>query len=1334
MKKVLYGILGILLVILIVGTTGFLGQRENENHVKAASYFGSDTTIPDFPEEGKKGSITNPFVILEIVPYEGYAEIGYMIEGCEPIPLEKAAFDTFAGGTLASTQGMTCEWKEEYTESLGEGDVIGNGPGEWQYNSGTGLYVRYRNYFTSKNSFLKYALGVPEDQIKNYEIEVITITPDELNHPENYRLIDRADLLYLNPKTHYGDSFVGIWETYHPDKKIEDEPKNFYSNDLTWETTVRLLEKAVMSDDPAPIIFDVTTFSTDTSYGSSIEPVKYYSNGTKVGSISATGYTTNAAKLYMVMQLMEPSRFYSEYIVTGRVKAIKVKDTNGHPMVDTGIPMTTGYFLELAEDINKEYYTRKTADDAAVWNIHTLLPYHLFENYTSLNGTKAMEELGYRFFTYDGDKTHKSIRHGFYAYNGDNSITQIILEHNINENFYNTEAFDFYQEDRGGVRPTSLTPAEAIYYLLFGRKVPVYHQSKLHVLEIEPCNDFIWDGTEEYWNPKKSPDEDSYNGSAYARQYFASFFPHYTGQVKITTMTSREFVGKVEDLRSTYDMILFGLKDGAMRKNSGGKTIYNDSSLNGKIYLHVGDRIKARMELRGVFGNGDTEDYYRFAGNDITAVKKKELIEFMEAGYPVVLAKGFLSGAGALNTMKIDSNSIICSLAGIASPCLFYEDNLNVKQLEQVLTTPKCRIVFGKTDGSVMEENCYPIVYRDKTKYSGLTDDKIYVNGSDSSYRTLRYRFYIEDHSDTNKTYRINLYIDMNADGKYEPLVENVGGLILLDEDGYAVAENNLKAGVNYTLYHNLEESFYGIIPWKLEIIDQSNTDNRDSMINYCALKGAEASKIHINVLQIMADSGNNLNLAEHSLFQKYTDNLNDYILHMKSITISDYEALCGNGTYRYILEDRNEISNNIKNAYGSYEWEDYDHDGLFNVDILILGFADIYKDIANENALRNLEEYIDKGNTVLFTHDTTSFCNLPSGIYSSTDYLHWGYQINKRFRETLGMDRFGVTSYGNEEQRIAAGKDYTTDGYIQGYSDTILNRMSLPGQYFSNPNFPTDRNIDDQYVTRVNNGQLTLYPYEIDRRFQVAVTHSQYYQLDLECDDIVVWYCLSDNIKDASGKGAGIYSSTPNDARNNYYIYSKGNIIYSGMGHSAISENPGNSSAVMEMKLFINTLLAAYSAAAKNLEIEVTNSNKSMDADGNYYVYVDYDIYNTEQSFGKELTGMGTCQKLKFSVKDYNIFYNKKLTVEYFTVDPINGALSKQGYDTRRLDTNATVAKLDSEVEYYIEVPLDNLNYENKGKTTLIRVTLTYGKDSSKTIISDRRVTLVRRGLFDLE
>lgn len=110
--------------------------------------------------------------------------------------------------------------------------------------------------------------------------------------------------------------------------------------------------------------------------------------------------------------------------------------------------------------------------------------------------------------------------------------------------------------------------------------------------------------------------------------------------------------------------------------------------------------------------------------------------------------------------------------------------------------------------------------------------------------------------------------------------------------------------------------------------------------------------------------------------------------------------------------------------------------------------------------------------------------------------------------------------------------------------------------------------------VTSVNDGQITQYPFHLtEGGINVAETHPQYLALNLETDstdkndndDIVVWYCISDTTNTASGFGANF-----NDVRNNYYIYNKGNVTYTGSGHSRVTSDE-------EKKLFVNTLVLAY-------------------------------------------------------------------------------------------------------------------------------------------------------------
>ena len=55
--------------------------------------------------------------------------------------------------------------------------------------------------------------------------------------------------------------------------------------------------------------------------------------------------------------------------------------------------------------------------------------------------------------------------------------------------------------------------------------------------------------------------------------------------------------------------------------------------------------------------------------------------------------------------------------------------------------------------------------------------------------------------------------------------------------------------------------------------------------------------------------------------------------------------------------------------------------------------------------------------------------------------------------------------------------------------------------------------------AVKVNSGQITTYPFKIADEINIATTHKQYYQLDMNQDadgdgesDIVVWYTLSNH------------------------------------------------------------------------------------------------------------------------------------------------------------------------------------------------------------------------------
>ena len=131
--------------------------------------------------------------------------------------------------------------------------------------------------------------------------------------------------------------------------------------------------------------------------------------------------------------------------------------------------------------------------------------------------------------------------------------------------------------------------------------------------------------------------------------------------------------------------------------------------------------------------------------------------------------------------------------------------------------------------------------------------------------------------------------------------------------------------------------------------------------------------------------------------------------------------------------------------------------------------------------------------------------------------------------------------------------------------------------QGFSNNSFDNTGHTTS-HASKVNEGAMTQYPYYISSSISTANTHSQYYQLAMEEDsnhdgtnDIVVWFCLKNGKENA-------YTYSPNDVRNNYYFYSKGNVIYTGVGHkTGITQQ--------EQQLFANAVIAAANVTAVEVD-----------------------------------------------------------------------------------------------------------------------------------------------------
>jgi len=182
--------------------------------------------------------------------------------------------------------------------------------------------------------------------------------------------------------------------------------------------------------------------------------------------------------------------------------------------------------------------------------------------------------------------------------------------------------------------------------------------------------------------------------------------------------------------------------------------------------------------------------------------------------------------------------------------------------------------------------------------------------------------------------------------------------------------------------------------------------------------------------------------------------------------------------------------------------------------------------------------------------------------------------------------------------------------------------------------------------INQVNKGQITTYPYDInteafngriydsakDNLMPVALTHAQNYQLNMNSDEMIVWYCLAED----TAYGSGIYQK--NDVTNAYYVYTCGNVTYTGSGHTT---NPNNINE-NEAKLFVNTIIAAYRVDRSGSTVSFSNDNGTIKGIESFFVPTDGETI-------LKLDGeTDDSRNIYFTVNDSNVGMSKNLLATF--------------------------------------------------------------------------------------
>lgn len=292
-----------------------------------------------------------------------------------------------------------------------------------------------------------------------------------------------------------------------------------------------------------------------------------------------------------------------------------------------------------------------------------------------------------------------------------------------------------------------------------------------------------------------------------------------------------------------------------------------------------------------------------------------------------------------------------------------------------------------------------------------------------------------------------------------------------------------------------------------------------------------------IAVLQLLPNTGSSFKLSSNSDFMSYLNSVSDYNISIDTMTLAEFGDLLA-------TDEEEEEEDGEENKTSEIETPSEEEELYLTYDLIILGFGENYDGSyisENETVSNFINYWAESGKGIIFTHD-----------FTDTDYTD--------FRDVMVMDRetsdgLGYT-YDLTRQRGSTGGSYEMP-----YSHLV---SSTSNGFGSGESYTTK-------ITRLNHTSeydVTNYPYVIDETITVGSTHGQNFELDMEDPDLVVWYCLGNG-----GDGGVTYGVSPNDASNNYYLYSEGNVFYTGVGCSTLS-------SAMEEKLLVNTIVAAYRAS----------------------------------------------------------------------------------------------------------------------------------------------------------
>lgn len=997
------------------------------------------------------------------------------------------------------------------------------------------------------------SLGIPADQVNDYPVRVITITPEELNNPINHHYIDEANLFYIAADTNMDSANIYLYENFSYEgqsipssqKYANDNNKiknylNFAVHDINWTVTDKLFRKiAGIGCHKASAIIN-NTFYFDAINGTSNAYKTFQKNNINISinyNTNRSATSINMAKLYIMINQRNKIDFYNSFMnpATTEVNHRITPLTNN----DSPTGSTASFVRPFTSD-------SATSNQAIYWNGNTFLPFGLNADgvMTEFTSDTTLTDAARDIFDSMGienpdllywESQFIDIIDNVLTFNGSSLGGRILGSNFLSDRDVTGDAQDdgdeYYDESGSnfsiGDLTNIITNDGAGYEDTGGVSYP--------------------DGDDVEGVPSEESEDgtDERNQRTYKRVLNIQPTAYFTASeadirailskhdVQIVNMTSMQFNGCIEDINNRYDMIYMGsgmLNDVSYNRYNmnNNKTDFNYATLDSYFYSKVGDTMKLAT-------TGEPTVHYR--SNDITAKKKSELESYRNAGYPIVLDYYLYKLTDT--TARVKSDTLIYSFVNQSKS---HSNLLNMANFNSAVAATKK--AFTKE-----LKNCLKIVRPIIDTVEPVMPDGVVVFDPATDILTIKFKLLPKSSIPSAYYYNAYLYVDKNRDGIFDETNERI-----TVSPSEASSYENIRERVNINYIYNYTMSgLNGVYQWKIKIVRADNFNIRGTVTGY--FKNITPKDLYI--LQI-TDNAASYNLEDmvidtQKLINTYAGQgkISDYNLIFETLTVSDYQEK---------FDDPDEAFDILQPAATSK---------LSKYHVLILDNPNIPIDPDN-GTVANIKYEIGRNLGVIFTKNALGYDNQKD--YFNTGSISFMDHTTARDKYTYTYNYINRNSYNI----ISGSQLYSYRNMVGDYGTDLLN----------------DAAYQSTYLTKTNDGTITKYPYQIGKAIKItANSYSNDAVIDYDLmsnQRLIGWYCLSDSRSpvvrdeleiggDASSINFGTYSTSPNDVKNNYYLFSNGSCYYSGI-QLATADQAGNTE---EMKLFVNTILATHHATS---------------------------------------------------------------------------------------------------------------------------------------------------------